>query len=689
MKFAVNGKWNVSSSSFGPSAYGYLAFTLGGSVPSGGSAEVRINLSFLDHLGNNLRTPVATTLSFGAGPIAYSYSSSKLLGGGSIPSGQSVRVTGTIDFRARDPGTPCTITPLDFEMSSAPPTWTFGRGNGTFDWFDPTHWAFQNTDAADGPVNLAAIPNEAGARARFVGGAVDGTAVLTAPVTLGTLDIDEPGLSFQAGSANPFIFDTQAGAGNAVILNRNTQGDAFHQIDTPVTLNDTVEIENDCAGPLTFIQPVSGTGGIIIKGPGPVIFLASNSYSGGTTVDGGSLSVQSDGELGTGSLVVNGGFVNMSAANPFSNVNTVHVNSNGQVHLGVATPGVNYIVSDLGCISGGSAELASLNIGSSLNAGSGAMIGHTSFDTGVANNPNGILPTTPTYNFGVSTDFTAAGQSITVGSLSNSPWLGFGGDTNSHVFGAAGTATQQLTVAGSAQLVSLGSELVMNAPIVGSGSPNDAIVKRGAGLVSINSAINAFTGPTTVQSGPFAVNGNWNSTSTQVNSGAALGGTGVISGAVSFAGGSEFHPGVLNAVATFAQAPVPTIEGPGTLQTGNLTFANTTHLVFDLNAVGVAGDNDLVNVIGDLTLDGILDINDGPDFGPGTYTLFTFTGNATDNIVALGNVPDFPLTLTIVNNLAGSGGSVVLNAGAAVVPEPATLGLIGLCALSAMRRRRV
>jgi len=111
--------------------------------------------------------------------------------------------------------------------------------------------------------------------------------------------------------------------------------------------------------------------------------------------------------------------------------------------------------------------------------------------------------------------------------------------------------------------------------------------------------------------------------------------------------------------------------------------------VFDLNTAGVVGgDNDLVNIIGDLTLDGILDINDGADFGPGTYTLMTYTGNVTDNIVALGHVPDFPLTLSIVSNFSGTGGSVVLNAGAAAVPEPTTIGLIGLCAASLMRRRR-
>jgi len=59
-----------------------------------------------------------------------------------------------------------------------------------------------------------------------------------------------------------------------------------------------------------------------------------------------------------------------------------------------------------------------------------------------------------------------------------------------------------------------------------------------------------------------------------------------------------------------------------------------------------------------------------------------------DNIVALGHVPDFPLTLSIVSNFSGTGGSVVLNAGAAAVPEPTTIGLIGLCAASLMRRRR-
>ena len=55
LKFVVDGEWDVSAGGFGPTAYGYLAFTLGGVIPAGDSASVDINLSWQDASNNNLR----------------------------------------------------------------------------------------------------------------------------------------------------------------------------------------------------------------------------------------------------------------------------------------------------------------------------------------------------------------------------------------------------------------------------------------------------------------------------------------------------------------------------------------------------------------------------------------------------------------------------------------------------------
>jgi hypothetical protein len=51
--------------------------------------------------------------------------------------------------------------------------------------------------------------------------------------------------------------------------------------------------------------------------------------------------------------------------------------------------------------------------------------------------------------------------------------------------------------------------------------------------------------------------------------------------------------------------------------------------------------NDLVVVKGDLTLDGTLNVLEatGGNYGPGLYRMLSYTGNLTDNGLAIGNLP--------------------------------------------------
>jgi hypothetical protein len=295
----------------------------------------------------------------------------------------------------------------------------------------------------------------------------------------------------------------------------------------------------------------------------------------------------------------------------------------------------------------------------------------------------------PSYIFGIAANFDSGvgTESITVGSASTGPWIGFGSDLSPHVFGGG---SQSLAISGQAQLVALGSHLDINAPITGAGG--SSILKRGAGLVAINSLANTFAGSMEVQSGPLAVNGILNSATVTVDAGATLGGTGSINaaGGIHFSNGAFLKPGLLGNIQTFASDP-PTIEGPGTLHTGAVSFSSTTHLVYDLNTAGVAGgtDNDLLVVNGDLTLGGILDVNIGDDFSPGSYTLMTYTGALTDNGLTIGNFDfdDFPGAQILVISNFGSGGSVEL-AVPALAPEPATIGVITCAGIALMSRRR-
>ena len=55
LKFQIDQEWNVTAGGFGPTAYGYVAFTLGGVVQAGNSASVSVDLSWTNASNTNLR----------------------------------------------------------------------------------------------------------------------------------------------------------------------------------------------------------------------------------------------------------------------------------------------------------------------------------------------------------------------------------------------------------------------------------------------------------------------------------------------------------------------------------------------------------------------------------------------------------------------------------------------------------
>lgn len=157
-----------------------------------------------------------------------------------------------------------------------------------------------------------------------------------------------------------------------------------------------------------------------------------------------------------------------------------------------------------------------------------------------------------------------------------------------------------------------------------------------------------------------------------VASGATLGG----SGEIELAGGNDV---TIDAGGTLAPG-----DGPGTLSIiasggGGLILNNTSVLAFELGTPGIVGSgvNDLIEVDGNLTLDGVLDVTALTGFGSGAFRLINYTGNLIDNGLLTGS----PL-LAIDTSTPGQVNLLI-------VPEPSTalLFALGVAGLARIRRR--
>jgi T5SS/PEP-CTERM-associated repeat protein/autotransporter-associated beta strand protein len=146
----------------------------------------------------------------------------------------------------------------------------------------------------------------------------------------------------------------------------------------------------------------------------------------------------------------------------------------------------------------------------------------------------------------------------------------------------------------------------------------------GTGTTVLTGA-HTYTGATNVNAGTLLVEGSLGATATTARDGGTLGGSGSIGGDVTIADGGILAPG----------------SSAGTLTVGSLTLEEGATLDYELGRAGVIGDdvNDLVEVTGNLTLDGTLDITDIGGFGAGVYRLMNYGGDLTDNGLEFGVLP--------------------------------------------------
>jgi fibronectin-binding autotransporter adhesin len=171
-----------------------------------------------------------------------------------------------------------------------------------------------------------------------------------------------------------------------------------------------------------------------------------------------------------------------------------------------------------------------------------------------------------------------------------------------------------------ALVVDRSGTLAMTGSIVGTGS----LSQVGPGTL-ILTGTSTYAGSTTVSAGTLEIDGVLGSTAVTVQNTATLSGQGTIAGGVTIQNGGHLAPGL----------------GAQTLGVGNLSLSSGSILDYVLSTPGVIGGgvNTLVNVGGNLTLAGILNVTNGGSFGAGAYRLINYTGALSGTTLTLGTLP--------------------------------------------------
>lgn len=527
-------------------------------------------------------------------------------------------------------------------------------------------------------------------------------------------------------TVNSLIFANTAGAGQSLTVSggpltitsgaiTTTPTNSLNSttITVPVSFGSAEGVTHNQSGnTLTFNAPVSGSGGLTIGGTGLVSMgtNAISTYSGVTTIIGGTVQFNGDvlvnqpgpfgssdtaiviasgsvgsGSGGSGRLFTNGifridrdleiaGDSLLPGVLGTTNAAGRELTVNGDVKvdgaLGFEHGAASGIIRINGDISG---EGRLTGVGTS--SGTTYLNGNNTF-TGGVNVTNSIMYAGSDTAFGTGTVYISGASSA----LSSNARIGAFGGTRTLANNLV--LRNNLTVVGDEALIITGS-VDLGGGNPGTGGTSYQISTLGASLLELTGVVSAgginktnpgtlvlsgnndFSGGVTVSGGTLLVNNaagsGTGSGNVSVLSGATLGGSGSIAGSVTLAGGAILSPGT----------------SPGTLAIGaNLALNDTSSLQFDIGA----DVSDLVTVGGNLTLDGVLNVDELAGFGNGIYPLFTYGGTLTDNGLTVSS-----LSGIFVGSIDTATSGVV---NLVVVPEPASLGLIVLAGGLLKRRRR-
>jgi len=440
----------------------------------------------------------------------------------------------------------------------------------------------------------------------------------------------------------------------------------------PITLaagQDVIRVGDGTAAGAGMTATISagfiGTGTLVKEDLGTLILSGINNSSGGTAINGGVLQVSNTNSLGTSGSVLSfdGGTLRNTTNMTISR--NVTINQGGATFDTQATLLTNnFVISGAGALTKTGAGTLSLGAANNTYAGGtfinggvvtiagdaalGNAAGALSLDSGTLKNTASLSSArNVTLGSGGGTFDTAANLTLT--NAIGGPGALTKIDSAALVLTGDNTYTGGTTISGGVLQLGNGGttgsilgNVVNNGTLVfdrndtsslaGVISGSGALEQQGTGTTILTGA-NGYTGPTNVRAGSLIIDGDQTAATgaTAVDSGGTLGGKGVIGGDVSVADGGSLNPGDVG-------------TAPGTLTVkGNLALSGASNLNVRLGQANVVGGplNDLVQVGGDLTLDGTLNVSvpSGGTFDPGIYRIIGYNGTLTDNGMSIGSVP--------------------------------------------------
>ena len=405
---------------------------------------------------------------------------------------------------------------------------------------------------------------------------------------------------------------------------------------------------------LTYGGTIVGAGGVQQNGAGTTILTGDSIYTGGTTISAGTLQLGNGGASGSivGDVLDNGVLAfNRSTLFTFDGV----ISGSGAVHQ---DGGGTTVLTGTNSYAGGttiSAGRLQISRDANLGAASGALsIGNGALETTatITSARNVALTGHAVLAVNTGTTFTLDGVVSGVGLLDKR----FAGTlvlTADNLYTGGTTIAQGILQLGDGgtsgsimgDVANDGSLAFFRSDDIGFGgmvSGTGSVVKNGAGILTLT-ADNSYAGATTVNAGTLRINGDQSAATglVHISSGATLGGSGIIGGTVNVVNGGTLAPG----------------NSPGTLTiNGDLLLASGSILDFELGEADVVGGplNDLVNVDGNLQLDGTINVTvpAGGAFDGGIYRIFNYGGTLTDNGLDLGTMPSGSI-VTVQTSVAG------------------------------------